>query len=350
MSTSAGVDVCNEEGVLLAKVRVGETKVNVLERVGATTGILSDKDGFGLLNNDVVTYDGAPYVFKPSQEQKHQAVGDLAAELQALRLEVHGVRETLPSVLVGQVITPSQASRTPQVVASVFDSLGLSHNPRKTDSMYVLPELCGYDWKFSWKWPNNHVDGDDRGLERMSYRPVANYLKTLGFACVDVSEGKFCVEKLLFNADIFTSREDNPMRVRGQRVYLRHRIQGRTDLAVLRRDNQDGYILRNMIKFVVEIKTVHGYQQSQTGCMREAQLQVIGLNAFNTNCSPPVVLSNLANTHKVVYLDVDNEWSYEIKVQDCNSFAAAIHFADALSNRKCISQHFCRPTTPDSSD
>jgi len=276
------------------------------------------------------------------------AGGDLAAELQALRLEVHGVRETLPSVLVGHVITPSQASRIPQVVASVFDSLGLSHNPRKTDSEYVLPQLCGDDWKLSWKWPKDY--GDDRSLERTSYHPVAEYLKKLGFVCVDVSEGQCCVEKLLFNADIFTSREDNPMRVRGQRVYLRHRIQGRTDLAVLRRDNHGGYILRNMIKFVVEIKTVYGYQQSQTGCMREAQLQVIGLNAFNTHSSPPVVLSNLAKTHKVVYLDVDSEWRYEIKVQDCNSFAAAIHFADTLSNRKCISQHFSRPTTPDSSD
>jgi len=283
-----------------------------------------------------------------SQEQKHQAGRDVAAELQALRLEVHGVRETLPSVLVGHVITPSQASRIPQVVASVFDSLGLSHNPRKTDSEYVLPQLCGDDWKLSWKWPKDY--GDDRSLERTSYHPVAEYLKKLGFVCVDVSEGQCCVEKLLFNADIFTSREDNPMRVRGQRVYLRHRIQGRTDLAVLRRDNHGGYILRNMIKFVVEIKTVYGYQQSQTGCMREAQLQVIGLNAFNTHSSPPVVLSNLAKTHKVVYLDVDSEWRYEIKVQDCNSFAAAIHFADTLSNRKCISQHFSRPTTPDSSD
>ena len=102
-----------------------------------------------------------------------------------------------------------------------------------------------------------------------------------------------------------------------------------------------------MVKFVVEVKTVYGYQQSQSGCMRECQLQLIGLNAFNTNCSPPVVLSNLAGKHQVVYLDADGEWRYVIKVQDCESFEAAIHFADALSNRECISQHFSRPTTPD---
>jgi hypothetical protein len=105
-----------------------------------------------------------------------------------------------------------------------------------------------------------------------------------------------------------------------------------------------------MIKFVVEVKTVHSYKKSQTGCMRECQLQLIGLNAYNTNCSPPVVLSNLDLIHKVLYLDVDEEWRYAIKVQECESFAAAIHYANELSDRKCISQHFSRPATPDSLD
>jgi len=281
-----------------------------------------------------------------SQQQQSGGGGDIVSEMHALRLEVHGVRETLPSVLVGHVLTPSQASRIPQVVSSVFDSLGLSLSPESTGVIHKLPDNCGDEWKFNWMWPKN-AGGDDRGLERQSYGPAKEYLRKLGLFCVDVSEGQFCVDKLLFNADVYTRRNQNPMVVRGQTVYLRHRIQGRTDLAVLRQDNKGGYILRNMVKFVVEVKTVYGYQQSQTGCMRECQLQLIGLNAFNTNCSPPVVLSNLARKHQVVYLDADEEWRYAIKVQDCESFGAAIHFADALSNRDCISQHFSRPTTPD---
>jgi hypothetical protein len=266
--------------------------------------------------------------------------------MQALRLEVHGVRETLPSVLVGHVLTPSQASRIPQVVSSVFDSLGLSLSPESTGVTYKLPDNLGDEWKFDWKWPKN-AGGDDRGLERQSYGPVKDYLGKLGLFCVDVSNGQFCVEKLLFNVDVFTKRYKNPMLERGQTVYLRHRIQGRTDLAVLRKDNKGGYILRNMVKFVVELKTVFGYHQSETGCMRECQLQLIGLNAYNTNCSPPVVLSNLAQKHQVIYLDANEQWQYAIKVQDCKSFAAAIHFADVLSNQDCISFHFSRPTTPE---
>ena len=188
---------------------------------------------------------------------------------------------------------------------------------------------------------------DDRLLERMSYKPIQQYLREISFHCVDVSEGQYCVEKLLFNSDVYTKRNQNPFQVRGQQVFLRHRIQGRSDLAVLRSDNDGGYILRNMLKFVVEVKTVSGYKQSQTGCMREAQLQLIALNAFNTNNSPPVVLSNLARIHQVLFLDMDADGTYLIKVKNCTSFAAAIHFASIQSDKACISQHFSRPSTPE---
>ena len=68
-------------------------------------------------------------------------VGDLAAEMQAMRLEIHGVRETLPLVLIGHVITPSQALRIPQKVNRVFDSLGLSLTPQSAGK-YQLPKNC----------------------------------------------------------------------------------------------------------------------------------------------------------------------------------------------------------------
>ena len=279
-------------------------------------------------------------------QQPQQLEGEIAAEMQAMRLEIHGVRETLPSVLVGHVITPSQASRIPQVVSSVFDSLGLSLSPRAIGEQYELPTSCGDEWKFAWNWKSG-TNMDDRVLERTSYKPVEQFLRGVGLFCVDISEGQYCVEKLLYNADVYTKRNQNPLEVRGQQVFLRHRVQGRSDLAVLRADNEGGYILRHNVKFVVEIKTVTGYRQSQTGCMREAQLQLIGLNAFNTNNSPPVVLSNLARVHQVLYLDTDEDWNYSIRVRHCSSFAAAIHFANTRSERACISYHFSRPKSPD---
>lgn len=262
----------------------------------------------------------------------------LQSEMQAMRLEIHAVRESMPSVLVGHVITPSGASRLPQVTSTVFDGLGLSLSPIRDPQSYTLPPGLPPQWEFPWNWSMAKAKTgtvDDRILERESYQPVLRYLRGLDLYSEDVSEGQCCVEKILFNADVYTRRNENPMLVRGQKVYLRHRVKGRTDIVALNRDRNGGNIPRNMIKFAIEIKTVAGYQQSKTGCMSEAQLQLIGLNAFNTNCSPPVVLTNLARTHEVVYLAVDEEGQYTIKVRKCDSFAAAVHFANDKVG-KCV--------------
>ena len=236
-----------------------------------------------------------------------------------------------------------------QVVSTVFDALGLSLDPLNDGTKYTLPDSVGPEWKFSWKWLADDAS-DDRVLERKSYQPILSFLRGLHFLCEDVSEGQFCVEKLLFSSDINTRRNDNPMTVRGQKVFLRHRVQGRTDIFVLNRDHHRGHILRNMVKFAIEVKTVVDFSRSTSGCMREAQLQLIGLNAFNTNNSPPVVLTNLAERHQVVYLDRDQECWFLIKVQHCDSFAAAVHFANSKASRSCISHHFSRPTTPELSE
>ena len=54
---------------------------------------------------------------------------------------------------------------------------------------------------------------DDRVLERKSCKPVEKYLKRIGLHCVDVSEGQYCVEKLLFNSDVYTKRNQIPLEV-----------------------------------------------------------------------------------------------------------------------------------------
>ena len=55
--------------------------------------------------------------------------------------------------------------------------------------------------------------------------------------------------------------------------------------------------MKSMVSFAIEIKTTEALANSHDGCMLEAQLQLIGLNAFNTLRSPPVVLTNLAKIH-----------------------------------------------------
>jgi hypothetical protein len=274
-------------------------------------------------------------------------MSELMAALNGLSLQMHEIRETLPSVLVGHVISPSEASRKPGVVKTVFEALGLPLEPRNNRTTYELPATCGLEWNFSWKWQRNVKD--DRILERQSYEPVCNFLNRLCLFAENVSDGQNCVEGLLFNNDIFSQRKENPHTVRGQKVYHHHRVVGRTDIVVLKGERR-GTILRHMVKFAIELKTVEGYRQSSTGCLREAQLQLIGLNAFNTHSSPPVLLSNLAQTHQVVYLAKDADWNYDIVVQDCATFAAGVHFAKLKSDENSISEHFARPNTPEQAD
>ena len=150
------------------------------------TECLVDTDGFNV-NDFESLVDGGEYT-RGADTPPALPIGDLAAEMQAMRLEIHGVRETLPSVLVGHVITPSQASRIPQVVSTVFDSLGLSLTPPASAGQYELPTSCDGEWEFSWQWEKT-ASMDDRDLERMSYKPVQKFLRSIGLFSVDVSEG-----------------------------------------------------------------------------------------------------------------------------------------------------------------
>eukprot|EP00523_Entomoneis_sp_CCMP467_P003480 CAMPEP_0168764528 /NCGR_PEP_ID=MMETSP0724-20121128/24918_1 /TAXON_ID=265536 /ORGANISM="Amphiprora sp., Strain CCMP467" /LENGTH=332 /DNA_ID=CAMNT_0008813751 /DNA_START=45 /DNA_END=1043 /DNA_ORIENTATION=+ len=280
--------------------------------------------------------DGASYSYKlktgqpplPTSQPAHQS-GALSDVLKDMSISLHTIKETLPSVLSGHVVTPSTASRDRQRSASIFDAVGLALKPTELDGEYVLPveHQNRTDWKFDFKWPVQSLD--DKVLERTSYAPVLKYLRGLDLLAED----------------------ENPNDVRGQKVYHRHRVQGRTDLVVLNKSRQGGEILRSMVRIAIEIKTTNGYKQSVDGCMGEAQLQLIGLNAFNTNHTPPVLLSNLAKTHFVLYLDYsDDGWSYVIKKRLCATFSAALHFALEKSNEDSISANFSRPMTPESSD
>lgn len=61
------VQVKDEEGNVLGKVKVGDTKLQALERLSRVGGLF-DKDDIGLLNDDRITAKGGPYVWKETGE------------------------------------------------------------------------------------------------------------------------------------------------------------------------------------------------------------------------------------------------------------------------------------------
>jgi hypothetical protein len=67
----SAVQVNDGTGKPLGKVMVGDTKLEALERLADLgAGGLRDKDDLGLLDTELITAEGAPYVFKPLQQQK----------------------------------------------------------------------------------------------------------------------------------------------------------------------------------------------------------------------------------------------------------------------------------------
>ncbi|KAL3904566.1 MAG: hypothetical protein SGILL_010016 [Bacillariaceae sp.] len=327
----------------------GSTVEEVLETMSGA-GFLVDEDG-AVINAKRLVLPPGTYTFRrklEEQQQQQQPNEELLQSLKNMSLALHGIQQVLPSVIVGHVVTPSTASRDRQVSSQIFEAVGLSLRPIAVKGEYALPLDLHRDtsWNFVWKW--NSVAGDDKVLERTAYAPVLQFLRGLGLNADDVSEGRHCVQKLLYNTEIYTPRLQNPLEVRGQRVFHCHRVQGRTDLVVLRQERNGGDITRQMVQFAIEIKTVEGLNQSQDGCLLEAQLQLIGLNAFNVFGSPPVVLTNLARTHQVLYLDYKEDgWTYVIKRQNCKTFPAAVHFAIQKGSETGVSTNFSRPMTPE---
>jgi len=291
-------------------------------------------------------------VVAPAQKQQQppseptQYEPTLVEMMNNIGIALHEIKEAMPSVVVGHVITPSVASQSREVSSQLITSLNLALLPPELPDMYGLPDNMKDEgnWTFNWKW-----DGDNP-LESTSYGPVCNFLQRLGLIAEDVSGGQKCVNRRLYNSEIYSLRQNDPSTLKGQKVYLLHRVQGRTDIAVLAQNRNGGQIMKHMVSFAIEIKTTKALANSHDGCMLEAQLQLIGLNAFNTVRSPPVVLTNLARTHKVLYIEYKEgtEWGYIIKSQKCQTFPAAIHLAMKRAAMEGISAEFSRPMTPPS--
>lgn len=291
------------------------------------------------------------------------------------------MKNKFPAGMVTHVLTPSQASAKPSTAKSLFETLQLKEQPTRADTEHSLPpnESTLAKWRFAWTWKDanarlqsvterkpddeNHDDGDndqDDGeagdtftkddLEMQSYSPICEFLQGLGVYAKVVGNGQQLTDGLLYEQDIWTLRQDNPL-THGQRISLRHVVKGRTDVVGLSEDVGEDHIGRWMVKFAIEVKTVEGMKKSKSGSRSEAVVQLIGLNADNPVRSPPVILTNLALTHTVFYLDLvqTSPVAYVIREQPCNSFASAVHFALSICDRR-ISVDFSRPATPDRDD
>ncbi len=253
---------------------------------------------------------------------------------------ITALTKILPSV-INTIINPSDASKTPASSDHLFDKLMIQSKPaRFLDKDYKESQLPPF--KFSWP------KGTEEFKEEIAYKPLVDYFKKIGLYATEVGHGERCSMGQLYDVPMYTIRQKNPW-VHGQEVYFIQHIRGKTGVAVLEADPGESKVARFMVDFAVEVKTVSAMAASKTGCMREVMLQLLGLNQHNLRKSPPVILTNLAKTHVVFFLDMqtDDPPKFAILQQPCSSFASAVHFVrNVVLPRAPCSEHFARPKTP----
>jgi hypothetical protein len=251
------------------------------------------------------------------------------------------------------------------------DSLGITQKADDSMVEFTSEKKVG-SFKFSWKSNSNNDDTDELAkrandeedvdglaltaisesgaeekeggvvqekiLERASYQPTIAYLKENNLLAYDVSEGRYCTNKLLFSVDLFSERQRlaSPSQLPAKLIRIGN-LSGRSDLAVLF-DQAQGDILRHQVRFLVEIKLVSAMATTskEDACERDAVTQTVGMNLANSHTSPPVILTNLAKKHKVFYIEStqksgDEPIKYTLFAQKCTSFSSAVAFAYSRS-------------------
>jgi hypothetical protein len=185
---------------------------------------------------------------------------------------------------------------------------------------------------------------DDVNVEKASYQPLVDYLNTVAQlnAC-QVSNGTSLPNRLLFDTYVYTLKTDvrlrsKVLRLTGDEPRCKFRLLGRTDVVVLIPDSVS--ISRQTVCVAVEVKP-EGFHVRDG--LREAFLQLIGLNVANEIRSSSVILTNLAQTHFVLYLECVESISplrFKLVVKKYTAFNQALWMAMSLKNRPCITKHF----------
>jgi hypothetical protein len=189
--------------------------------------------------------------------------------------------------------------------------------------------------------------------EEVAYKPLKDFLATLGIHSHIVGSGSGLPDGLLYDVDIYTlnpkrSLTNEMLRLTGSEPRLIFKLKGRTDLIVLTRENAP---VSNMnIKYFIEIKSVKEFKAESS--IREAVLQLIGGNVGAHYHSPPVLLTDLNkenfvfNIIQTVHDDFDI-LAFELKATKFEHFGEALKYVESLTKQmRSVTRDFARMPTP----
>lgn len=270
-----------------------------------------------------------------------------------------------------RALTPSAAclSENAADFTRLFSLLRLAEGPKLSTvvNLFQQGDLQHNLPKFSFKW-KDATFGKDEGpcdmddvvvmekiLERSSYVPLVNYLLSQSLYALDVSDGQGCQEKNLFDSDIFTIRpnivlDTVTLRKTSQCPFLIQKVRGRTDVVVIdARYVGAAYVTKFQVRVAIEVKTIKQMNHLDA-CLREAAVQLVGLNTENIERSPPVLLTNFAGRHFVLYLSLgpspEVRLEYKLHIDRFDTFEHALAFSLLRGDLPPITSNFGRRATP----
>eukprot|EP01038_Epipyxis_sp_PR26KG_P017685 gene17685-24628_t len=221
----------------------------------------------------------------------------------------------------------------------MMDTLGL---PQIMKIENLCEDYCGevtpLHHDFDWRWGSK--------VEVESYELLIEYLKGVGFNAFDVHKGKSLPSGNLFHASVHSFVADTRKR---QLVF---HVKGTSDIIVLHEKVVKLNLMRRRdILMAIEVKTVSAMGGNLNECLREAVIQLVGLNCANIQRSPPVLLTNLVGRHFVLYLEQENKDSdIMLKVVKFKSISHALSRCVQIYSRNAITCDWGRSQSPDNSD
>ena len=280
-----------------------------------------------------------------------ETMKELAKEVHAISLRQHVMNEKLPKIIDVR-ITPSEYKKSThkQEFLDVLDVLGLGRmimSQRVTKFEGTLERSNELD--FSYNWTKGQSEESD------SYEPLMKHLTDKGLSVVCVDGGQGLPDGLLYHEEIWSLKQNTSLRSEDLRKtssepMFKYTICGRTDLVRVR--YQGDFLGKFNNQYLIEIKRVEDFVIEDS--LREAVLQLIGCNVSNTFHSPPVVLTNLAKYHFVLFITLDGDptvaLKFKLNVLKMRTLGDAIAFVEEkTASFKTVTQHFGRKPTPPSS-
>lgn len=280
-----------------------------------------------------------------------EAINEIREEIHCVALRQHVMNEKLPKI-TEVFVTPSEykKSKHKETFLDLMEMFGFGrvNIASKVEAFKGTLPLRSTELDFTFQWWDEQMESD-------SYEPLQKHLLTCGIDTVKIGEGQGLPDGVLYHEELWTLKKNvslrsEELRKTGDEPVFKYILHGRTDL--VRTKCSEESLGKSNNRYFIEIKRVKDFVEEDS--LREAVLQLIGGNVSNSFHSPPVLLTNLAKMHYVLYItlvgDPNLELRFKLNVIRMPSFGAAIAFLEErTAEMKSVTLHLGRKPTPPSS-